>query len=88
LNSTTRSCFVDQFAGCITGIRRFSFGIALSFGLESLIAPQLSITQSSSGYQPNGSKDKSTEKPGDGIVIFVIGNSRSKKAAWQPQAQQ
>ena len=87
MNSAPRSSFVDEFASRITGIHWFFFYVALRFGLETLIAPQLSIAQASCRDEPNKSKNTATEKPSNAVVPFFLSNCPSKKAAGQPNKQ-
>ena len=74
--------------GPIARCHRFFFGIALCFGLETLIAPQLSVAQASCSNQRNGAKQQTADKPSSTVVPFFLGNCSSKKAAWQPSKQE
>ena len=80
--------FSTNHQGFIAKHRRSFFVVAQCFGLETLIAPQLSIAQASCSNQPNGSKQQPTEKPSEEVVPFFLGNCSSKKAAWQPSKQE
>ena len=90
---TRRNTFIwtglgTNHEGFIAEHCRSFFFVAQCFGLETLIAPQLSIAQASCSNQPNGSKQQPTEKPSEEVVPFFLSNRTGKTAAGQPNKQE